>query len=170
MANTSFKAENGLSVTGNAQFDYTSKFNANVTIEADQFYIGGNLYVTGTQVFIGGNAAVADILAGASGLKIGNTTNQFDAYLSNVFVYGLLNPVGNTILLGNSTNRWVISGNTLNISTTSTLTGAATLANTIAVTGAATLANTLGVTGATTLSNTMSVTGAANALAITLLH
>jgi len=164
MANTSFKAENGLSVTGNAQFDYTSKFNANVTIAADQWYIGGNLYVTGTQVFVGGNAAVADILAGASGLKIGNTTNQFDAYLSNVFVYGLLNPVGNTILLGNSTNRWVISGNTLNISTTSTLTGAATLANTIAVTGAATLANTLGVTGATTLSNTMSVTGAANAL------
>jgi len=45
MANTSFKVENGLLVQGNAQFDYTSKFNANVTIEADQFYIGGNLYV-----------------------------------------------------------------------------------------------------------------------------
>ena len=189
MANTSFKAENGLSVTGNSQFDYTSKFNANVTIEADQFYIGGNLYVTGTQVFIGGNVAVADIIAGASGLKLGNSTYQWDGYLSNVYVYGtLLNPVGNTVQLGNSTNRWVISGNTLNISTTSTLTGAATLANTIAVTGtatfantsshtgaatfantlgvtgAATFANTLGVTGAATLSNTMSVTGAANAL------
>ena len=189
MANTSFKAENGLSVTGNSQFDYTSKFNANVTIAADQWYIGGNLYVTGQQVFIGGNVAVADIIAGASGLKLGNSTYQWDGYLSNVYVYGtLLNPVGNTVQLGNSTNRWVISGNTLNISTTSTLTGAATLANTIAVTGtatfantsshtgaatfantlgvtgAATFANTLGVTGAATLSNTMSVTGAANAL------
>ena len=177
MANTSFKAENGLSVTGNAEFDYTSKFNANVTIAADQWYIGGNLYVTGQQVFIGGNVAVADIIAGASGLKLGNSTYQWDGYLSNVYVYGtLLNPVGNTVQLGNSTNRWVISGNTLNISTTSTLTGAATLANTIAVTGtatfantsshtgAATFANTLGVTGAATLSNTMSVTGAANVL------
>ena len=98
MANTSFKAENGLSVTGNSQFDYTSKFNANVTIEADQWYIGGNLYVTGTRVFVGGNVAAADILAGISGLKLGNSTYQWDGYLSNVYVYGtLLNPVGNTV-------------------------------------------------------------------------
>ena len=164
MANTSFKIENGLLVEGNAQFDYTSRFNANVTVAADQWYIGGNLYVTGAQVFIGGNSAVADILPGMAGLKIGNTTYQFDAHLSNVYAYGLLNPVGNTVQFGNSTNRWVISGNTLNISTTSTLTGAVNAISTLGIGGAANALSTLGVNGATTLANTLSVTGAANAL------
>jgi len=166
MANTRFKAENGLIVVnGNSQFDTTTQFNANVTVAADQWYIGGNLYVADTKVFIGGTVATADIIAGTSGLKLANSTYQFDAYLSNVYVYGTaLNPVGNTTLLGNSTNRWVISGNSLNISTTTVLTGAANALSTFGVTGAANALSTFGVTGATTLASTLSVAGAANAL------
>ena len=60
----------------------------------------------------------------------------------------------NTYNLGTSGKRWKnIYGNALNISGTSTLTGAVTLGGNLSVGG------TLGVTGATTLSSTLTVTG-----------
>ena len=63
----------------------------------------------------------------------------------------------NTYNLGTSAKRWKnIYGNALNISGTSTLTGAVTLGGNLSVGG------TLGVTGATTLSSTLTVTGKAS--------
>jgi hypothetical protein len=168
MANTRFKTENGLLVTGgNAEFvdvgtvyigNTTSR--ANLFIEGDLIHVNGNLVVTGTQQIVSGQSYTGDILAGTDGLKIGNTTSQFNAYLDNGYIYQGLYPVGNTIPLGDTTNRWVGYANSLDISTTLSVTGPVTLSNTLSVSNNLTVSGTLGVTRATTLSNTLLVTGA----------
>ena len=178
MANTRFKTENGLLVTGgNAEFvDVSgvyvgnSSSRSNLYVEGDLVHINGNLVVTGVQQVVAGQSYTGDILAGADGLNFGNSVNQFNAHLENVYVYTSLNPVGNTIPLGNSTNRWVAFANTLDISRTLAVTGNVNLSNTLTVTGNANLSNTLTVVGNTTLSNTLTVTGnvnLSNTLAVT---
>ena len=138
MANTRFKTENGLLVTGgNAEFTNVeavyignTSSRTNLYVEGDLVQINGDLYVTGEQIVTAGLQYTGD-----------------------------LTPASNTTRLGNTTQRWVITGNSLNLSTTLSVTGATTLSNTIAVTGAATLSNTIAVTGAATFSNNLSVTG-----------
>lgn len=167
MANTRFVTENGLYVAaGNSQFDQTAQFNANVTIAADLLYIAGNLYVQQNSIIVGQQLYDTDIVPLSTNKRLGNTTYQWDGFFDNVAIYGDLTPIGNSVSLGNAANRWVITGNTLNLSgpatlsNTITITGNATLSNTIAVTGNASFSNTVDVVGAVTVSNTMSVTGA----------
>jgi hypothetical protein len=168
MANTRFKTENGLLVTGgNAEFvdvgtvyigNTTSR--ANLFVEGDLIHVNGNLVVTGVQQIVAGQVYTGDILAGADGLNLGNSVNQFNAHIQNAYVYEGLFPVGNTVSLGNTTNRWVGHANSLDVSTTLSVTGPVTLSNTLSVSNNLTVSGTLGVTRATTLSNTLLVTGA----------
>ena len=171
MANTRFKTENGLLVTGgNAQFDDVVRMNANLTVAADLILVTGYLQVQGAQIFTGGQLYTSDIVADVDGLNIANTTNQFNAFLGTVRVFDGLFPQGNTLPLGNTTSRFVITANTLNLSGNAAITGNLTVSNTMSVTGAVTLSNTLSVTNTVTLSNTLSVTGAttlSNTLAVT---
>jgi len=166
MANTRFKTENGLLVTGgNAQFDEIVSMSANLYVDADLVLISGDLQVAGAQVFTGGQVYTADITADVDGLKLGNTTNQFDAFLGTTRIYDALIPVGNTVPLGNATNRWVITANNLNLSGNAAVTGnvavtgTVAISNTLSATGAVTFGNTLSVTNAVTFSNTLAVTG-----------
>lgn len=166
MANTRFVTENGLYVTGNAQFDQTSQFNANVTVAADLLYIAGNLYVQQNSIIVGEQLYDTDIIPLSSNKRLGNTTYQWDGFFDNVAIYGDLTPIGNTVSLGNAANRWIINANTLNLSgaatlsNTITITGNTTLSNTIAVTGNATFSNTINVVGSAVFSNTVNITGA----------
>jgi len=136
MANTRFKTENSLYVTGetNTQIDTISLFNANVSVNSAVLIVNGemivgnttggftsNLTVTGSMLIAGNliytNTSIAgDLRADVDGLNIGNTTNRFDMFIRNGTVYNTFNPNSNTIVLGNTTNRWVISGNTLDLS------------------------------------------------------
>jgi hypothetical protein len=143
MANTRFKTENSLFVTGdvNTQIDTISLFNANVSVNSSVLVVNGemivgntaagytsNLTVTGSML-ISGNLVytntnvTGDLRADVDGLDLGNTTNRFDMYIREGYVYSLLNPNSNTITLGNSTQRWVMSGNTLDLSSSLNMSG-----------------------------------------------
>ena len=136
MANTRFKTENSLLVTGdvNTQIDTISLFNANVSVNSSVLIVNGemivgntslggtsNLTVTGS-ILVAGNLVytntnvTGDLRADVDGLDLGNTTNRFDMFIREGYVYSLLNPSSNTITFGNSTQRWVMSGNTLDLS------------------------------------------------------
>ena len=81
MANTRFKTENGLLVTGgNAHFQNEVNMYANLVVDADLVLVRGDLQVQGTQVFTGGQQYDSDIVATTDGLNLGNTTNQFNAF------------------------------------------------------------------------------------------
>ena len=167
MANTKFKTENGLLITGgdaefaNQVFIGNTSSRANLTVDGSLILINGDLVIDGDVISLAPTAYTGDLLAGVEGLNIGNSAVRFaNGFFNNVFIYERLHPVGNTIPLGNSTNRWVISANSLTISTTLSATGAVTFSNTLSATGAVTFSNTLSATGAVTISNTLSATGA----------
>jgi hypothetical protein len=145
MANTRFKTENSLYVTGetNTQIDTISLFNANVSVNSavlivnGELYVGNtaggatsNLYVTGNLITAGNlvfsNTSIAgDLRADTDGLDMGNTTNRFDMFIREGTVYSLFNPSSNSVgtALGNTSKRWVITGNTLDLSSSLSLSG-----------------------------------------------
>jgi len=138
MANTRFKTENSLYVTGetNTQIDTISLFNANVSVNSSVLIVNGEMIVGNTSAGLTSNLSVSGSLfvtgnlvytnteisgslrPSVDGLALGNTTNRFDLYIRNGIVYGAtgFNPNSNTIVLGNTTNRWVMSGTTLDLS------------------------------------------------------
>jgi len=143
MANTRFKTENSLLVTGdvNTQIDTISLFNANVSVNSSVLIVNGEIIVGNTSggatsnLTVTGNLLVAgnlvytntnvtgDLRADVDGLDLGNTSNRFDMFIREGYVYSLLNPSSNTITLGNSTQRWVMSGNTLDLSSSLNMSG-----------------------------------------------
>lgn len=145
MANTRFKTENSLFVTGEttSQFDTQTLFNSNVNVNSSILIVNGALIVGNTSVggtsdlTVTGNLLVAGNLVYTNtsvsggltpqidGDDLGNPSFKFDGYFANVNVYGYLNPATSTATLGNSASRWTISGNTLNLS--SELTGTANI-------------------------------------------
>jgi hypothetical protein len=147
MANTRFKTENSLLVTGdtNTQIDTISLFNANVSVNSSVLIVNGELYVGNTaagytsNLTVTGNMLIAgnlvytntnvtgDLRADVDGLDLGNTTNRFDMFIREGYVYSLINPSSNTITLGNSTQRWVMSGNTLDLSSSLNMSGNLTI-------------------------------------------
>lgn len=147
MANTRFKTEHSLLVTGdtNTQIDTISLFNANVSVNSSVLVVNGelvvgntsagytsNLTVTGSMLIAGNlvytNTTVSgDLRPSVDGLDLGNTSNRFDAFIREGYVYSLLNPSSNTIPLGNSTQRWAISGTTLDLSNSLDVSGNLTI-------------------------------------------
>lgn len=133
MANTRFKTENGLYVTGgNAEFTEIVSVTGNCLVYGELFYVGGNLHVVGNTYITGVEVYDADIAAGSSGLKIGNTTYQFDVYAGTVYVKSSITPLQNTKL--------TISGNT-DVIGTANVQGNANVSGTLGVAGIVTAGN-----------------------------
>jgi hypothetical protein len=145
MANTRFKTENSLYVTGetDAIFDTQSTFNANVTVNSAVMIVNGALIVGNTalgitsdltvtgDLLVAGNLqytntqVAGDLSAASDGLALGNTVSRFDGFFRNIFIYNTLNPSSNAVgtQLGNSTSRWVITANSISLSSGITATG-----------------------------------------------
>lgn len=112
-SNQQFKVENGLLVTGNTSFfEYqvnvgSTSAKANLYVQGDLLYVGGNLYVTGNQIISGTTQYDIDIIPlTPSGRNLGNTTNVWNAFLYEVRVDSYLRPSANAIQLGNTTKRF----------------------------------------------------------------
>lgn len=176
MANTRFKTENGLLVTGsnshffadvyvgNTDYDYISNpsVGSNLYVYGDLLYVAGNLHVIGNQIITGDVEYNINIIPSQNGLDLGSPTYKFDAHLANVIIYGYLNPSSNGIPLGTTTKRWDIFANSINATGQATIEGAVNLSNTVSIGGATTIANTLNVTRSVIFSNTLAVTGNVN--------
>ena len=172
MANTRFKAENGLLVTGaNSIFQQEVLVNANLTVNSSLLYIGGNLYVQGDQIISGTTVYDTDIIpAAATGRLLGNTANRFDVNARNINVSGNLHPNTSGGALGNTTARWDAYSTNVNASGNITVAGSGSIGTTLAagntsVTGfinvstTANVGTTLTVGGNTSLSGNLVVSG-----------
>ena len=131
MANTRFKAENGILVTGaNSIFMQQVQVNANLTVNSDLLYVGGNLYVQGDQIISGTTVYDTDIIpATPTGRIVGNTTNRFDVYARNINVSGNLHPNTSGLLLGNASARWDTYSSNVSVSGVISVTGNSTFTN-----------------------------------------
>lgn len=130
MSNTKFITENGLLVkggqsifqqqviVGNTEYDRVTNpaLGSNLYVYGDLLYVGGNLHVIGNTNVQGTTAYETDFIPTTSGLKLGNETYRFNGYFDNTYVYAGLYPSSNTILFGNTSKRWVISANTIDVS------------------------------------------------------
>ena len=138
MANNRFKTENSLLVTGEStsQFDTQALFNANVSVNSAVLIVNGEIIVGNTSggatsnLTVTGNLLVAgnlvytntnvtgDLRSDVDGLNLGNTVNRFSIFIKDGIVYNTLNPSSNTVgtTLGNTTARWVMTGNTISLS------------------------------------------------------
>jgi len=162
MADTRFKAENGILAVGNTSansiFDHQVKVNANLTVQ-DLLLVSGNFTVQGTTTYIGGTLYDVDLVPTSNGVRsVGTAGNTFLGNFYDLTIYNSLVPSANNKALGSTTKRWDTYSN--NISSTGTLQVqlGGQFSNTLAVTGAATFSNTVAVTGAVTFSNSVTLT------------
>lgn len=157
MANTRFKIENGLTVSGgNTILRDTLEVNANTYVRGDllfvsgDFFIGGNLQYTNTSI-------AGDLVPTANGIALGNTGRRFEGFFVNISVSGTATPTANGGSLGTTTNRWFAY--TTNIDAT----GQLTLAGNVAVNTNALVVDAankrVGVNMSPAGSNTLSVNG-----------
>jgi hypothetical protein len=117
MANNRFKVDNGLSVTGNAEFYQRIDAFANAHFNNDLFVVSGNLVVNGTLIFanvVVGNGGIRSI---ADQQDLGNTTNRFNLFGYRVQIDDTLVPLANGIAAGNTTRRFEVFANNLNATT-----------------------------------------------------
>lgn len=140
MANTRFKVDHGLAVTGNAEFYQRIDAHANAFFNNDLFVVSGNLTVNGTIVYANVVVGNGGIRAIADQQDIGNTSNRFNLFGYRVQVDDSLVPLQNNIPMGNTTRRWEIYANNLN---TTTITVGATSLNATYYDATAKSANTI---------------------------
>jgi hypothetical protein len=140
MANNRFKVDNGLSVTGNAEFYQRIDAFANAHFNNDLFVVSGNLVVNGTLIF-------ANVVVGNGGIRsvadqqdLGNTTNRFNLFGYRVQVDDTIVPGANGVAAGNTTRRFEVFANNLNATT---ITVGATSINSTYFDGTAKSANTV---------------------------
>lgn len=162
MADTRFKAENGIlavgNTTANSIFDHQVRVNANLTVQ-DLLLVSGNFTVQGTTTYVGGTLFDTDIIPTADAFRsVGLAGNTFLAHLHDVTIYNSIIPSANNKALGSLTRRWDTYSN--NISSTGTLQVqlSGQFANTLTATGNVQFSNTLSVVGNVTFSNTLAVT------------
>lgn len=140
-------------------------FSNNVTIV-------GDLEVQGTTSLASNNALALNVatmttLSVSSNATLdGQTTIGDGSGTENLFVYSPVGnstvgfiPNGNTVPLGNTSNRWVLNANTGNFSGT-LASGNVTVSGFINTSSSANVSGTIRVGGAATLSNTLNITGA----------
>jgi len=142
MANNRFKVDNGLVVTGNAEFYQRIDSFANAHFRNDLFVVSGNLVVNGTIVYanvVVGNGGIRSI---ADQQDLGNTTNRFNLFGYRVQIDDTLVPLANGVAVGNTTRRFEVFANNLN-ATTITI-GAGGSINATYFSGTASNANTVG--------------------------
>ena len=142
MANNRFKVDNGLVVTGNAEFYQRIDSFANAHFQNDLFVVSGNLVVNGTLIYANVVVGLGGIRAIADQQDVGNTTNRFNIYGYRVQVDDSLVPLANGVAAGNTTRRFEVFANNLN-ATTITI-GAGGSINSVYYSGTASNANTVG--------------------------
>lgn len=160
MANTNFKVESGMLVTGaNSTFVTPTTFKSNTTIDANLLLVNGDFTVTGNLTVVGSTIQDVDIIP-LGERNIGNNTNRFDAYLNDVNINGTLYPSANNIPLGNTTRRWDTYSSNISATGTVTVTNAVSFGNT-SIGG---FANVVGVfaAGNTTITGFVNVSTTAN--------
>ena len=93
MANTKFKTENGLLITGgdaefaNQVFIGNTSSRANLTVDGSLILINGDLVIDGDVISLAPTAYTGDLLAGVEGLNIGNSAVRFaNGFFNNVFI------------------------------------------------------------------------------------
>lgn len=165
MANTRFKAENGLLVTGaNSIFEQQVQVNANLTVNASLLYVGGNLYVQGDQIISGVTYYDTDLIPLATtGRLLGNTTNRFDLNSRNITVSNQVLPNTSGLALGNTTLRWDTYSTNVSVSGVISVTGNTTLTNVAAgntnITGFINVSSAANVGGALSVGGNAAITG-----------
>lgn len=117
MANNRFKVDNGLAVTGNAEFYQRIDAFANAHFNNDLFVVSGNLTVNGTLVYANVVIGNGGIRAIADQQDLGNTTNRFNLFGYRVQVDDTLVPLANGVAAGNTTRRFEVFANNLNATT-----------------------------------------------------
>lgn len=142
--------------TGSATFNGTA--NADITVTV------GTVGSANNSAYLGGQlpAYYTDIAA-----RLGYTpfNKAGDTGIGASTFSGNITPTSNAINFGNTTQRWILVGNTLDLSSTLTVSGNTTLSSNVSiaqrlsVTNVVTFSNTLNVTGAVVFSNTLTVTG-----------
>lgn len=157
MADTRFKAENGILAVGNTSansiFDHQVKVNANLTVQ-DLLLVSGNFTVQGTTTYIGGTLYDVDLVPTSNGIRsVGKAGNTFLGHFADVTIYNSIVPSANNKALGSTTQRWDTYSN--NISSTGTLQVqlGGQFANTLTATGNVQFSNTLTVAGNVTVGN-----------------
>lgn len=174
MANTRFKVDNGLTVTGaNALFKESISVDANCYVYGDLLYVSGNFYVGGNLTYT--NTSVAgDLVPQSTGIDLGNTTNRFDGFFYDVSISNSLNPASSSVPAGNTTNRWFLYTANVDTQGTLTVTGNVAINTNALVVDAAnkrvgigrTPVNTLDVNGAATVNGALTVNGAINSTGV----
>jgi hypothetical protein len=143
MANNRFKVDNGLAVSGNAEFYQRIDAHANAHFNNDLFVVSGNLVVNGTLVYANVVVGLGGIRAIADQQDVGNTTNRFNVFGYRVQVDDTLVPLANGVPMGNTTRRFEVFANTINVADAISLPGGQSINSTI-YTGTASNANTVG--------------------------
>ena len=117
MANNRFKVDNGLAVTGNAEFYQRIDAFANAHFNNDLFVVSGNLVVNGTLIYANVVIGNGGIRAVADQQDLGNTTNRFNLFGYRVQIDNTLMPLANGVAVGNTTRRFEVFANNLNATT-----------------------------------------------------
>jgi hypothetical protein len=108
-----FKVDKGIYVKGaNSVFETRVLINDVLTVNADAVIITGNLAVSGNLTY--SNTTVSgDMAPSINGLALGNTTNRFLVYSTDVDVSGSVFPTVTNGALGTTLKRWLVySSNT----------------------------------------------------------
>lgn len=100
-----FKSESGVRAQGNSIFEQNVDVHGNLTVNTNVI-VEGNLSVNGSFDFTIDTSSLGDVLPTTTGNDLGNTTNRWDGFFTNVTCDGYIYPTSNGISLGNTTNRW----------------------------------------------------------------
>lgn len=113
MSNTVFKVDNGIHVKGaNSVFETRVQINDVLYVNSDAVFITGNLTVSGNLTY--SNTTLAgDMYPAVNGLNLGNNTNRFALFATDIDVSGVLKPSATNGSLGEAAKRWLVySSNT----------------------------------------------------------
>lgn len=168
MANTRFKVDNGLTVSGaNTLFKEAISVEANCYVYGDFLYVSGDFFVGGNLTYT--NTSIAgDLTPQSNSQNLGNNTNRFNGFFVQVSVSDTLTPLTNGLPLGNTTNRWFVYTTNVNSSGSLTVSGNVAVNTDALVVDAANKrvgigrvpTNTLDVNGAATVNGSLAVNGA----------
>jgi len=140
MANTAFKIDNGLVVSGQSADIYSPVKIFSTLNVSSSVTIGGSLTVTGNLTY--SNTQISgELVPTSSGIPLGNTANRFDLYARNIYVANNVLPTANGIVLGGVSARF--DGYFTNINSNGIITVGTTTLNSTFYAATANNANTV---------------------------
>lgn len=107
MSNSAFKVENGIIAVGapgvNSQFYHDiNVYQANLTVNGGVILVNGNFIVSGNLVYANTSIANTGLFPTFDQTPLGNTTNRFNVYSYNTYVFSTLNLIGPGNIAGNA--------------------------------------------------------------------